>query len=195
MNESLPIAKVHESVLNFMRERDDAAMFGAHAVNAYVHTPRMTQGIDILTPNAVELTESLRHYLHTEFSIAVRSRVVAQGMGHRIYQRRAEGNRHLVDVRSIESLPACQRVSGILVLAPEELVASKVISMTSRKNSPKGMTDGADLMRLLLTFPELKTAKGAVADALQRLRSSDDVTLEWEKLVNQSIMDQDDDDY
>ena len=32
--------------------RDDAAVFGAQAVNAYVDQPRMTQDVDILSPRA-----------------------------------------------------------------------------------------------------------------------------------------------
>jgi len=32
MKEPLPLAKVHEAVLEFLRHRDDAAIFGAQAV-------------------------------------------------------------------------------------------------------------------------------------------------------------------
>jgi hypothetical protein len=45
MKEPLPRAKVHDAVLEFLRNRDDAALFSAQAVNAYVDEPRMTQGV------------------------------------------------------------------------------------------------------------------------------------------------------
>src|SRR5579862_365989 len=36
MREPLPLATVHDAVLDFLHGRDDAALFGAQAVNAYV---------------------------------------------------------------------------------------------------------------------------------------------------------------
>ena len=52
MHEPLPLATIHDAVLAFLRGRTDAVLFGAHAVNAYVQEPRMTQGVDILSPRA-----------------------------------------------------------------------------------------------------------------------------------------------
>ena len=49
MSESLPLATIQEAVLEFLRGRDDAVMFGAQAVNAYVPEPRMSQDIDLLS--------------------------------------------------------------------------------------------------------------------------------------------------
>lgn len=34
MSEPLPLATIHDAVLEFLRNRDDAALFGAQAVNA-----------------------------------------------------------------------------------------------------------------------------------------------------------------
>lgn len=50
MREPLPLATIQESVLEFLRGRDDAVVFGAQAVNAYVQESRMTQDIDLLSP-------------------------------------------------------------------------------------------------------------------------------------------------
>ena len=49
MREPLPLAVVHKAVLDFLHGRDDAALFGAQAVNAYVDEARMTQDVDILS--------------------------------------------------------------------------------------------------------------------------------------------------
>ncbi len=39
--ESVPLADIHRVVLEFLRKREDAVVFGAYAVNAYVEAPRM----------------------------------------------------------------------------------------------------------------------------------------------------------
>ncbi|MGZ3380991.1 MAG: nucleotidyl transferase AbiEii/AbiGii toxin family protein, partial [Isosphaeraceae bacterium] len=70
MREPLPLATIHDAVLEFLRGRTDAVLFGAHAVNAYVDEPRMTQDVDILSPRAAELAEELRVYLSGKFQIA-----------------------------------------------------------------------------------------------------------------------------
>jgi hypothetical protein len=48
MSESLPLATLHQAVLDYLRGRDDVVLQGAQAVNAYVDEPRMTQDIDVL---------------------------------------------------------------------------------------------------------------------------------------------------
>ena len=63
MREPLPLSTIHDAVLEFLRNRDDAVVFGAQAVNAYVDEPRMTQDIDLLSTRAAELAEELRDYL------------------------------------------------------------------------------------------------------------------------------------
>src|SRR5271166_30539 len=88
MREPLPLATIHEAVLEFLRGRSDAVLFGAQAVNAYVEEPRMTQDVDILSPRAEELAEELRAYLGNRFQIAVRVRSIRQGIGFRVYQLR-----------------------------------------------------------------------------------------------------------
>ena len=187
MGERVPLATIQEAVLEFLERRDDAAVFGAQAVNAYVDEPRMTQDVDILSPRAEEFATELRAYLAERFQIAVRVRTIRQGVGYRLDQVRKPQNRHLVDVRWVEQLPPCNRLQKVLVAAPAELLSHKVRSMVSRRNTPKGMTDAADLRRLLLAFPELKTAEGRVADTLQRGGASDEALYAWRDLVAQEI--------
>ena len=52
MQEPLPLATIQDAVLEFLRNRDDAVLFGAQAVNAYVDAWRMTEDVDILSPRA-----------------------------------------------------------------------------------------------------------------------------------------------
>jgi len=126
--ESLPLATIQSAVLEFLGDRDDVVLFGAQAVNAYVGEPRMTQDIDLLSPRALEFAQELRGHLSERFHIAVRVREVGEGRGFRLYQVQKAGNRHLVDVRAVESLPATQRIAGVLVIAPADLIASKALS-------------------------------------------------------------------
>jgi hypothetical protein len=194
MREPLPLSTIHDAVLGFLRGRHDAAVFGAQAVNAYVQQPRMTQDVDILSTCAEELAGELQRELSDRFRIAVRIRVVAGGSGYRLYQVRKPKNRHLVDVRSINRLPTCNRLGEILVPVPTELICQKLVSMVSRPNAPKGMTDKADLQRLLLAFPELKVADGEVANGLRAAGVEEKAMAAWYDLVAQEIMPEDDDD-
>ncbi len=191
MRERVPLAKIHDAVLEFLRGRRDAAVFGAQAVNAYVDQPRMTQDVDILSTRAEELAEDMRRFLHERFQIAVRVRAVAEGIGFRVYQVRKPKNRHLADVRSVERLPACKRLQKVLILAPPELIAHKVLSMIARPKTPKGLMDAADLRRLVLRFPELKAMEGPVADALSRLDAPSPAFMAWERLVAEEILPED----
>lgn len=187
MRESLPLARIQEAVLEFLRERDDAILFGAQAVNAYVNEPRMTQDIDLLSIRAAHLAEELREHLSVKFHIAIRVSEVAGGKGFRVYQIRKEGNRHLVDVRAVERLPATQRIGDVSILMPAELIASKVVSYAARRGKPKAGTDWRDVAMLLLKFPELKTESGAVTDNLKAIGNNEDLAV-WRELVKQEII-------
>src|SRR5436853_5671168 len=114
MREPLPLATIHDAVLEFLRGRDDAVLFGAQAVNAYVKEPRMTQDVDIASTRAKELAEELRRHLNKHLHIAVRVRAVREGIGYRLYQVRKPDNRHLVDLRPVTELPPAQHVQQIL---------------------------------------------------------------------------------
>jgi len=105
MAETVPLSTIHQAVLEFLRDRDDAVLFGAQAVNAYVDEPRMTQDVDLLSPRAEALAGELQAYLHDRFHIAVRVRQVAGGRGFRVFQTQKSGNRHLVYIRDVDILP------------------------------------------------------------------------------------------
>ncbi len=193
MREPHPLAIIHDAVLEFLRDRDDAVVYGAQAVNAYVDEPRMTQDVDIMSPRAVELAEELCRYLNKRFHIAVRVRKVREGLGYRIYQVRKPKNRRLVDVRPVQEFPPTKRVKKVLVVTPPELIANKVVSAVSRPKTAKGLIDLADLRRLLLTFPELKAEEGPVAERLRAAGASDEAMAVWKDLVSQEILPEDED--
>ena len=194
MSETLPLATIQEAVLEFLRGRDDAVVFGAQAVNAYVPEPRMSQDIDLLSPRAAELAEELRTHLSDRFHVAVRVREVADGRGYRLYQIQKSGNRHLVDIRLVPTLPPSQRISQVLVASPEELIALKVIAYHQRRGQPKSGTDWRDVTMLLLAFPELKQNDGLVTERLKAKNAGNEAMNLWRELVDLEIQSTEDDD-
>ena len=182
-------------MLEFLQGRKDAVLIGAHAVNAYVDEPRMTQDLDLLSPRAEALAQELRTYLHQRFPIVVRVQQGSQGRGYRLFQVRKPRNRHLVDIRAIESLPTAQRLADVLVMAPAELIASKVQAYYQRRGRPKSGTDWRDLALLLLTFPELKRDPGPVRTCLQAVGAEPAVLAVWQELVTQEIQPEDDEEW
>src|SRR5947199_7378285 len=86
MREQLALATIHDAVLEFLRGRDDAVLFGVHAVNAYVEEPRMTQDVESLSPRARQLADALKDHLSKRLHIAVRIRAVSEARGYRLYQ-------------------------------------------------------------------------------------------------------------
>jgi hypothetical protein len=194
MREPLPLATIHGAVLEFLRGRKDAVLFGAQAVNAYVDEPRMTQDIDLMSIRAAALAEEIRSHLADRFSIAARVRDVRGGVGFRVYQLQEPKNRHLVDIRSVAVLPESGEIEGLLVLSPPELIATKIIGLVHRDRTPKGATDLADLRRLLLTFPELKAAGGLVESRLRGSGASHAALAAWQQLVEEEIRPGDEDD-
>jgi hypothetical protein len=194
MREPLPLVNIQSAVMEFLRGRDDVAIFGAQAVNAYVDEPRMTQDIDLLSTRAADLAEEIRNYLGNRFRIAVRVREIGGGRGYRVYQVRKAGNRSLVDIRPIACLPATNRIEDVLVMAPADLVASKVIAYHQRRGKPKSGTDWRDIAMLLLAFPELKSDTSPVTDRL-KTAGAEQATLEvWHEIVRREIEPPDDED-
>ena len=193
MREPLPLATIQEAVLEFLRGRDDAVLFGAQAVNAYVETPRMTQDIDILSPRAEELGEELRHHLATRFHIAVRIREIGERRGYRLFQVQKPRNRHLVDLRPVAALPPAQRVAGILVVAPAELIAGKVMALEQRHGRPKSGTDWRDLAMLLLKFPQFKRQPELIDERLKAAGADARALAAWRELAAQEILPEDED--
>ena len=66
-----------------------------------------------------------------------------------MFQVRKPRNRHLVDIRAVESQPAAQRLSGVLVIAPVAIIAGKVQVYYQRRGQHKSGTDWRDLALLL----------------------------------------------
>lgn len=192
--EPLPLSTIQGSVLEFMQGREDAVLFGAQAVNAYVSEPRATQDVDIMSTRARELAEELREHLSEKFGIAVRVREIGEGKGFRVYQKRKEGNRHLVDIRGVEEFPETTVFDGVKVLSPVELIVSKVISYHSRRGNPKSGTDWRDIAELLLKFPELKEKNGQVSETLRSINADAAITGLWDDLVELDIQIEEDDD-
>jgi hypothetical protein len=192
MAEPLPLATIQDAVLDYLRDRDDVALFGAQAVNAYVPEPRMSQDVDVLALRAGELAEGLRERLSARFHVAVRTREVTPGEAYRLFQVQKPRNRHLVDVRGVDSLPPTQRIEGVLVIAPAQLVASKVIAFHRRRGQPKSGTDWRDLAALLLRFPELKVADGPVGGALSAAGADAATLAVWREIVDQDIVPEED---
>lgn len=181
------LAEVQTAVLRFLRGRDDAVLFGAHAVNAYVEPERATADVDILSTRGEAFAEDIRAFLNEQFGIAVRTRSVRGGIGFRVYQKRKAGNRHLVDVRPVDQFPPSQIVEEANVVVPAELIANKLMSSHARSHKAKGVIDGGDLMRLLLTFPELKTDTGPVRERLVANGATDEALAAWGDWVARTI--------
>ncbi len=193
MREPLPLATIHDAVLEFLRGRDDVVLYGAQAVNAYVDESRMTQDVELASVRALELAEEIRSCLNQRFHIAVRIRDVREGLGYRIYLIQKPKNRHLVDVRPVQELPPSQRVEDILVVTPPELIAGKVIAYHERREKPKSGTDWRDLAMLLLKFPELKNKEGPVAERLRAAKVANEVLETWTRIVSERILPEDED--
>lgn len=194
MKEPLPLTTIQNAVIDFLRGRDDVALFGAQAVNVYVSEPRATQDVDLISTRAADLAEELRAHLSQLFHIAARVRKVKDGLGHRIFQLQKAGNRHLVDVRAVTSFPQLQRIDDVQVLSPVELIASKVLSYHQRRGKPKSGTDWRDLALLLLTFPDLKCDPGPVTDSLKAAGVDQTILDVWKELVLQEIKPETEDD-
>ncbi len=73
------------------------------------------------------------------------------------------------------------------------MIANKVAAYTHRRHKPKAGTDWRDLAILLLTFPELKTEEGPVAERLRAAEASTEVMAAWKELVAQDILPEEDD--
>ena len=170
-------------------------MAGAQAVNAYVDTPRMTEDIDIMAIDGERVCNDLRSAPHDQFHIAVRVRSLAGDRGLRIEQVRKPENRHLVDVRQVDSLPPHQHINNLAIVTVGELIAPKIISMSARPHTLKGLTDEADLSRLLLKFPEVKSSGSPINGFLTRLGASQKALDVWENPKSREIRPDDTNEY
>lgn len=191
-SEKLPLATIQSAILEFLREHEDVVVAGAQAVNAYVDEPRMTQAVDLITVRAKEFSNELKGFLASRFHVAIRVRELQNTKRYRIYQLRKPSNRHLADVREVNVLPQAQRVNGVQVIVPAELMASKIVAYYQRRGTLKSGIDWRDIMMLLLTFPKLKTATGAVTERLKATASPPCVMEVWRQFVATDIKPQKD---
>ncbi|MGA1264648.1 MAG: nucleotidyl transferase AbiEii/AbiGii toxin family protein [Prochlorothrix sp.] len=193
--EVLPLATIQAALFEFLQNRSDFVIFGAQAVNAYGGEPRMTQNIDLLSTRAQQLAEEIQDYLREQFYIAVRIREVKDNLGYRVYQVQKAGNRHLVDIRQVDRLPNCQVLEGLPVIAPVELIVSKVVAYDQRRGKPKAGTDWRDLAVLLLRFPELKVRSGVVEQQLLAQGAREGAMALWQELVAMALEPEDEEDF
>ncbi|MDZ4659669.1 MAG: nucleotidyl transferase AbiEii/AbiGii toxin family protein [Bythopirellula sp.] len=193
MNDPLPKGTIQQAVFDYLRDRTDAAIFGAMAVNAYVDERRMTEDVDIIATQASVFAEELKQYLNNRFHIAVRIREIHDGTGFRLYQITTPKNRHLVDVRPVSSLPPTQRIDGVLVVTPAEVIVGKVISCVRRRGKPKSFTDRRDLAHMLLKYPELKSLTGLVEQRLLASGVETEILDFWKTLVAEEILSEEED--
>jgi hypothetical protein len=85
-------------------------------------------------------------------------------------------------------------IEDVLVMAPADLVASKVIAYHQRRDKPKSGTDWRDIAMLLLAFSELKSDTSPVTDRL-KAAGAEQATLEvWHEIVRREIEPPDDED-
>ena len=164
MKEPLPLAVVHEAILDFCRNRTDVCLFGAQALNEHTKAPRMTQDVDIMAEEPARTAKELASFLAERFQnqMAARVRAVRRGdttLGYRIYQRRSEergGNRHLADVRVLDIPREHVIVAGGLQYTDALLtMAMKATAAAARSNQVKRLQDSADLARLMVAMPNV----------------------------------------
>jgi hypothetical protein len=192
-DEQVPLATIFREVLSLLATREDAVVFGAHAVNAYCEPERMTADIDVLCTDAARLAADLRALISERFRIAVRVREVVPG-GLRVYQLRKPKNRHLVDIRQVPQLPPFREIGRVRVVEPTELAAMKSIAIAARQGQEKGLSDRLDLHRLLRAFPELRAESGPVPTRLAALGADVAALTAWREVVRAPLEVEDDDD-
>ncbi len=91
-------------------------------------------------------------------------------------------------MRLVNEFPPMQLIADVRVLSPEELIAQKLLCATNRREQPKGDTDRRDLKVLLLTFTQLKSEHGPVAQRLSANGAGVDVMNAWQQLVASQII-------
>ena len=116
------------------------------------------------------------------------------GTRARVHAPEQDAHRHLADVRPVEVLPNCQRMEGVLVVAPVDLLVAKVLSIVGRTKTAKSLIDRADAHRLPLQFPDLKSETGPVASGLRAAGASAEALATWKQLVAEEIVPEAEDD-
>lgn len=191
-DEPAPLATIFREILSLLATREDAVVFGAHAVNAYCEPERMTAGIDVLSTDAARLADDVQALISERCRLAARVREIVPGE-FRVYQLRKPKNRHLVDVRQVAQLPPFREIERVRVVEPVELAAMKAIAIAARKGQEKGLSDRLDLHRLLRAFPDLRAEDGPVPARLAALGADIAAVAAWREVV-QTPLEGDDED-
>jgi hypothetical protein len=141
---------------------------------------------EFVTRDPLRLAEYLQIQLSARFHAAIRVREVVPGVGYRVYQLRDEGNRHLVDIRQVETLPPHVMTAQLRIVDLVELMVMKARSLAARRAREKGLSDRLDLHRLLNAHPVLRMADGDVA---ARLGGKGDVAAlaAWREVVGEQL--------
>ena len=195
-NEPHPLAAIQDAILGLLARRDDVVVCGAHAVNAYSETWRMTEGVDVSSTNAKVVADAVCAFLSKQLHITARVRTAADGRSLRVYQAKKPRNRNLMNIRVVDALPAFRRVSSLRVVTPAGLVAGKVLAYMDRRFTPRSGTDWRDIAVLLLRFPALKTQSDTVRAEMVRLGASPAALSTWDEIAQSRIdADESDDSY
>lgn len=206
IGEPLPLAAIHEAILDFCRGRSDLCVFGAQALSLHTGVPRMTQDVDVMAEDPEQVAAALAAHLATRFpgQLAARVRRVRRGsrvLGYRVYQRRSAergGDRDLADVRILDVPRAALEISdGVQYTGAALTLAMKTFAATARSNAVKRDQDRVDAQRLLLALPDV------TAEALEPLWEAMNAPLaevrrtfeELRARVAQSVDTGDDDDF
>ncbi|HVT44879.1 MAG TPA: nucleotidyl transferase AbiEii/AbiGii toxin family protein [Thermoanaerobaculia bacterium] len=174
---------MQEVIFSFCADRPDVTVFGAQAVNLYTRVPRMSEDVDLLASDPAAAAEALAGRLGEELHVATRVREIRAGVAYRVFQVRKEGDRHLADVRLRMPLGETTVRDGIRYVSLVDLVAMKVLALSARGSAPKGATDLADLRRLLLSHPEIRSSEAGVTDTIRRFGGSVHAVEAWAELL------------
>lgn len=167
MQESLPLATVHEAILDYCRDRQDVCVFGAQASSLYAGVPRMTQDVDLMAdaPEAVAHELAARLARRFPHRMAACVRTVRRGervLGYRVCQQRSDeqgGSRDLADVRVLDVPRAALSVeNGVQYTGPRLTLAMKVMAATLRSNALKRDQDRIDARQLMLALRDVSAA-------------------------------------
>jgi len=112
-------------------------------------------GHDLVSTRAAELARSCREHLANVSMLPFACERLAKTKDIASFKFRNR-NRHLVDLRKVESLPHAERIEDVLVNLSADLIAQKVISYHGRRGQPKAGTDWRDLAMLLFDADAFK---------------------------------------
>ena len=186
LRESPPLsAALHLAAVRALQGRTDAALFGTHAVNAYVSEVRATPDVNVLAARPAEVAAAMVDAVRRRCGVMLST---TEGRNGLVLNRpdRTRGRR-IAAVRPVDRLPPVRRIERVFVVAPAELIAGKLAVAAARAGRLRSHTDHRDIYALLLTFPELKTEAGEVRDRLVANGASDDVLAAWRDWVAREI--------